>query len=88
MQTFVSLVDFSQLALFFDLSLQFVILHLLISVIHYYMFVHSSTICFLVALLVDIPEDYCLILYFPFTTHFVNMTNPIQLNYSDKWKYI
>ena len=40
MQTFVSLVDFSKLALFFDLSLQFVILRLLISVIHYYMFVH------------------------------------------------
>ena len=32
MRTFASLIDFSQSALFFDLSFQFLILHLLISV--------------------------------------------------------
>ena len=28
------------------------------------------------------------LIYFSFTIHSVNMTNPIQLTYSDKWKYI
>jgi len=26
--------------------------------------------------------------YFSFTVHSVNVTNPIQLTYSDKWKYV
>jgi hypothetical protein len=43
--------DFTQSALFFDLSFPFSILYLLISL-------HGSTIGFLVVLLVDFPEDY------------------------------
>jgi hypothetical protein len=65
MWTFASLMDFSQWVLFFDLSFQFVILHLLISV--------STEFChlYLVVLLLDFPEDYCqildlLFLYYPF----------------------
>ena len=52
MRTFAHLMDFSKSALFFDLSFQFLNLHLLLSA-------HNSTICFLVALLVDFPEGYC-----------------------------
>jgi hypothetical protein len=51
MQTFAYLMDFSQSTLFFDLSFQFLILNLLISV-------YSPTICIMVVLLVDFPEDY------------------------------
>ena len=36
-------------------------------------------------ILVDFPE---LLIYFSFTINFINMTNPIQPTYSDKWKYI
>jgi len=52
-RTFPSSIDFSQSVLFFDLSFQFVILQLLISVctqLHH---------LFLVFLLVDFPEDCC-----------------------------
>jgi hypothetical protein len=57
--------DFSQSALFFDLSFQFVILHLLIPVCTQF---HHL---FLVIILVDLPEDYCqildlLIFHYPF----------------------
>ena len=48
-----SLTDFSQTALVFDLSFQFVIVRLLISVFTQF---HRL---FLVVLLVDFPEDYC-----------------------------
>ena len=48
-----SLTDFSQTALVFYLSFQFVIVRLLISV--FTQFHHL----FLVVLLVDFPEDYC-----------------------------
>jgi len=46
-----SLMDFSQSVLFSDLSFQFLILHLLLSV-------HRCTICLLVVLLFDYPGDY------------------------------
>jgi len=53
MQTFTSLMDFSQSALVLDLSFQFLI-------VYQYLFVHSSIICFLVILLVDFHGDLCL----------------------------
>jgi hypothetical protein len=43
--------DLLQITSVFYLSFNFVILHLLVSV-------HNSTICFLVVLLVDFPQDY------------------------------
>lgn len=46
-----SLMDFSQSVLFFDLSCQFLILHLLVSV-------HGCTICLLIVLLFEFPGDY------------------------------
>ena len=64
----------------FDLSLQFPILHLLMSVctqFHHLLFGHPVS-WFLWGLLLNT--------YFSFTVHSINMTNPIQLTYSDKWK--
>ena len=52
MPIFASVMDFSKSDLFFDHSLQFLNLYLLIS------FVHSSTIRFLGFQLVDFPGDY------------------------------
>jgi len=74
--------DFSHSALFFDLSSSFEFS------IYSYLFVHSFTTCFLVILLADflgISVKYST--YFSFTIHSVNITNPIQLSFSDKWKY-
>jgi len=74
--------DFSQAIMFFDLSFQCVILHLLMSVWTQF------TIFFFGGggvLLVNFLEEY---FYkhdnLPFNIHSVNMTDPIQPTYSDK----
>ena len=75
--------DLSQLAMLLDLSFQYLLLHLLISLCTqlYHMFV--------VVLLVDFSEDYFWIFgHFPFTLHSIYTINQIQLTYSAKWKYI
>jgi len=84
MQTFISLMDFSQLALLFDLSLQFVISYLWISgcMQFHHLFFRCPLCRILWALLLNTW------LNFSFTIHSVNMTNPIQWTYSNKWKYI
>jgi len=69
---------FSQLAMLLDLSFQYLILHLLVFLctqLHH---------MFVVVLLVDFSEDSFLILdHFPFILHSINITNQIQLTYSE-----
>ena len=82
-QTLVSLMDFSQSAVFLDLSFQFVMWHLLTSVLY------SSIIRFFVFFLVQFPNEFFKYLtYFSFTMHSINLTNPIQPTCSDKWNWI
>ena len=63
----------------FDVSFQFLILHLLLSVCT--QFYHLL----LVFLLVDFPQ-VCVkyLTYFSFSIHFVKISNPIQPTYSDQ----
>ena len=72
--------DFSQSALFLDLSFKFVISYLLIPVgtKFYHLFLGRP--------LVNFPVKH--LTYFSRTIHSVNTTNPIQPTYSDKRKYV
>jgi hypothetical protein len=67
-----------------DLSFQFVILHLLIPVCRqfHYLFFGRPLSRLHWGLIIQCLK------YFSFTIHSVNMTNPIQPTYSDKWRYI
>ena len=82
--TLTSLMDFSQLALLFDLSFQFVISYLWISgcMQFHHLFFGCSLLRILWASSLNTWLNFC------FTIHSVNITNPIQWTYSDKWKNI
>ena len=76
-RTFASILDFSQSALYFDLSFQFVILHWIISVgtqFHHLVFGHPLS---------RLPWGLLLNTWLTFfTIHSVNVTNPIQRTFS------
>jgi len=82
MWTFTSLMDFSQSALFLGPSFQS---YAFINVCWYTV---PPSVVWSSSYLTSLSIIVKYLTYFSFTIHSINMTNPIQPNYSDKLNYI